>query len=275
MTGHSPARYWVLANGNRGAENVRISTETPNKFLRTYLDGELVYVLLASSKRLKNGRTNYIGTLFKQITEVTEEDVERGVDVQGIPWSQLPVTREKYRDTRLQDYQNYENLRAPHDEINKEIKPVAADAQFYKFKYTKLTEKCSIAHFQLCNLLWATSKNDIFYTYASCVRQWSPHLRTSRSVMDLHHTDNPASFPIKVSTMACRDDVMLVGGFCGEYAFQRLDSQYSPANYGIITSDNNGITNHMDIIQGRSGGKFDYYRFSRDRTGHSKGVVET
>ena len=31
-------------------------------------------------------------------------------DIQGIPWDRLNFTREKYRETRLQQYKNYENL---------------------------------------------------------------------------------------------------------------------------------------------------------------------
>ena len=31
-------------------------------------------------------------------------------DIQGIPWDRLNFTREKYRETSLQQYKNYENL---------------------------------------------------------------------------------------------------------------------------------------------------------------------
>lgn len=30
--------------------------------------------------------------------------------MQGILWERLPVTREKYRQTRLEQYKNYENV---------------------------------------------------------------------------------------------------------------------------------------------------------------------
>ena len=36
----------------------------------------------------------------------------RGKDIQGIPWDRLSITREKYRQTRLEQYKNYENI--PH-----------------------------------------------------------------------------------------------------------------------------------------------------------------
>ncbi len=43
----------------------------------------------------------------------------RGKDIQGIPWDQMQFTREKYRETRLREYKNYENLRRSHDELEK------------------------------------------------------------------------------------------------------------------------------------------------------------
>ena len=34
----------------------------------------------------------------------------KGLDIQGIPWDRLNITREKYRLTRLEQYKNYENI---------------------------------------------------------------------------------------------------------------------------------------------------------------------
>ncbi|CAG8762995.1 9421_t:CDS:2, partial [Dentiscutata heterogama] len=45
---------------------------------------------------------------------------------------------------------------------------------------------------------------------------------------------------------------LLVGGLYGEYACRRLDAD--PIHFGTITTDSNGITNHMDIIESRTGG---------------------
>lgn len=33
-----------------------------------------------------------------------------GKDIQGIPWERLSISREKYRETRLEQYKNYENV---------------------------------------------------------------------------------------------------------------------------------------------------------------------
>lgn len=42
--------------------------------------------------------------------DILSTDVRRGKDIQGIPWNQLSITREKYRQTRLEQYKNYENV---------------------------------------------------------------------------------------------------------------------------------------------------------------------
>lgn len=45
-----------------------------------------------------------------KITDTTAADARRGKDIQGIPWERLSITREKYRQTRLEQYKNYENI---------------------------------------------------------------------------------------------------------------------------------------------------------------------
>ncbi|CAG8604151.1 39341_t:CDS:10 [Gigaspora margarita] len=184
--------------------------------------------------------------------EVTSQDAENGMDVQGITWDSFNVTRQRYRELRLIDYKNYENVPRSHDEIKKEIKPVRTDSQFYKFKYTTLSNKCSIVHFQLRNLLWSTGRNDVFYTHSSRITYWNSIMKTSKVALDLNYNNRNAETPFEISTIACKDNYLLVGGLYGEYACRRLDAD--PIHFGTITTDSNGITNHMDIIESRTGG---------------------
>lgn len=55
--------------------------------------------------------------------------------------------------------------------------------------------------------------------------------------------------------MACKNDVLIVGGNCGEYVLSRLDEPEAQEHWGIITSDASGITNHIDLVHDRNGGK--------------------
>ena len=45
-----------------------------------------------------------------KITDTSAADARRGKDIQGIPWERLSISREKYRQTRVEQYKNYENV---------------------------------------------------------------------------------------------------------------------------------------------------------------------
>lgn len=53
------------------------------------------------------------------VSDTTAAEARRGKDIQGIPWSVLQFTREKYREQRLLQYKNYENLNRSHEELDK------------------------------------------------------------------------------------------------------------------------------------------------------------
>lgn len=52
-------------------------------------------------------------------TDTSALEARNGKDIQGIPWERLNFTRDKYRETRLKQYKNYENLSRPREEIEK------------------------------------------------------------------------------------------------------------------------------------------------------------
>lgn len=45
-----------------------------------------------------------------KLKDTSSADARKGKDIQGIPWDRLSITREKYRQTRLEQYKNYENI---------------------------------------------------------------------------------------------------------------------------------------------------------------------
>lgn len=58
-------------------------------------------------------------TQSKPKTDTSAEEFRNGKDIQGIPWDRLNFTRDKYRETRLKQYKNYENLSRPREELEK------------------------------------------------------------------------------------------------------------------------------------------------------------
>ena len=55
----------------------------------------------------------------KSKTDTSSLEVRNGKDIQGIPWERLNYTREKYRETRLKEYKNYENLSRSREQLDK------------------------------------------------------------------------------------------------------------------------------------------------------------
>jgi len=45
-----------------------------------------------------------------KIADTSADQARKGKDIQGIPWDRLSITRETYRQTRLEQYKNYENV---------------------------------------------------------------------------------------------------------------------------------------------------------------------
>lgn len=100
------------------------------------------------------------------------------------------------------------------------------------------------------NILGVTSRNDIFYGSESRVMRTNGSTGSTRTLMDVNDI-GPA--PCKISTLAAAHDIVLAGGFHGEYALKRISAAASSRMVtGIITQHSNGITNHVQLIQSRT-----------------------
>lgn len=102
------------------------------------------------------------------------------------------VSREEYRQQRIQRYRNYMNV-IPEDEcpaVRAELtagwpQPQALRACPYAFVRNWRTVASSIVHFQLRNLLWAASAHDVAVVYDNRVQHWNSVTRTVSDVLDL------------------------------------------------------------------------------------------
>ncbi|CAI5980522.1 unnamed protein product [Closterium sp. NIES-65] len=134
----------------------------------------------AEYKKLKEERAELDGA-----ADVSAQQAARGRDIQGIPWERLHFTRAKYRAMRLQQYKNYKNLDVPLDAVDKEVKQVSTDAEFFSFAYNTRAVKSTIVHFQLRNLVWATSKHDVYTMHGHTIGHYSALSRRSVDFLDL------------------------------------------------------------------------------------------
>ncbi|KAI8341347.1 hypothetical protein BC941DRAFT_416582 [Chlamydoabsidia padenii] len=182
---------------------------------------------------------------------------QKGTDMQGVIWSEQPMDRQTYREKRMNEYDSYISLKKDKDDLrvenlikNQVVKKVQQDQHFYDFKFAKIKESCSVGHFQLRNLLWATSKNAVRYLCGNTIRQWSPQRGCSKEILNLDTITTEYGRTIKVSSMASRDDIVFVGSFLGDYVLQT-----NGITYGGRISDQTttGIVNHADIVTSRNG----------------------
>ncbi|RLN09028.1 putative WD repeat-containing protein C2A9.03-like [Panicum miliaceum] len=196
------------------------------------------------------------------IPDTSSADARKGKDMQGIVWERLAVTREKYRQTRLEQYKNYENVPNSGEEAMKDCKPTEKGGMYYEFRQNTRSVKSTILHFQLRNLVWATSKHDVYFTSHYSIRHWSALSGANTELMNVEGHVAPREkrsgslsegfSQTQVSTLAVKDNLLVAGGFQGELICKHLDRE------GIsfccrTTYDDNAITNAVEIFNTSSG----------------------
>lgn len=200
--------------------------------------------------------------LLTRITDTSAAEARAGKDIQGIPWERLQITRKDYRKARLEQYKNYENFPQSGELMNKLCKQVEGNSKYYEFRYNTRVVKPSILHFQLRNLLWATSKHDVYFMSNSTVGHWSSLSHKMSDVLDFSGHVAPAQkhpgsslegfTGVQVSTLAVNEGLLVAGGFQGELICKSLrdgDVKFCTRT----TLSDNAITNAMDIHRSTSG----------------------
>ncbi|CAM0912995.1 unnamed protein product [Alopecurus aequalis] len=200
--------------------------------------------------------------LLTRITDTSAAEARAGKDIQGIPWERLQITRKDYRKARLEQYKNYENFPQSGELMDKLCKQVEGNNKYYEFQYNTRLVKPSILHFQLRNLLWATSKHDVYFMSNSTVGHWSSLSHKISDVLDFSGHVAPAQkhpgslvegfTGVQVSTLAVNEGLLVAGGFQGELICKSL------GDHGVkfctrTTLSDNAITNAMDIHRSTSG----------------------
>ncbi|XP_050265329.1 uncharacterized WD repeat-containing protein C2A9.03-like isoform X1 [Quercus robur] len=198
----------------------------------------------------------------KSKTDTSALEARNGKDIQGIPWERLNFSRDEYRETRLKQYKNYENLSRSREDLDKECLQIEKGKTFYDFQFNTRLVKSTIVHFQLRNLLWATSKHDVYLMQNYSVMHWSSLLRRGKEVLNVAKPIVPTlTHPgllsqslsrVQISTMAVKENFLVAGGFQGELICKNLN-QPGVAFCTKITTDENAITNAVDVYHNPNG----------------------
>ncbi|RZC06818.1 putative WD repeat-containing protein C2A9.03 [Glycine soja] len=114
----------------------------------------------------------------------------------------------------------------------------------------------------LRNLLWATSKHDVYLMQNYSVMHWSALLQRSKEVLNVAKPIIPTlTHPgflaqpvsrVQISTMTVKENLMVAGGFQGELICKNL-KQPGVLFCGKITTDGNAITNAVDVYRNPAG----------------------
>ncbi|XP_059444233.1 uncharacterized WD repeat-containing protein C2A9.03-like [Corylus avellana] len=200
--------------------------------------------------------------MSKPKTDTSAVEARNGKDIQGIPWERLNYSRDNYRERRLKQYKNYENLSRSREELDKDCLQVEKRKIFYDFQFNTRLVKSTIVHFQLRNLLWATSKHDVYLMQNYSVMHWSSLQRRGKEVLNVARPivpslKSPGLLPpslsrVQISTMAVKENLLVAGGFQGELICKYLN-QPGVAFCTKVTTDENAITNAVDVFRHPNG----------------------
>ncbi|KAL4561050.1 hypothetical protein LXL04_033212 [Taraxacum kok-saghyz] len=201
--------------------------------------------------------------MLTKVTDTSSAQARTGKDIQGIPWERLNITRESYRRTRLEQYRNYENIPLSGDAVDKKCKQKSKGGNYYEFFHNTRSVKPTILHFQLRNLVWATSKHDVYLMSNYSIMHWSSLSQNLTEILNFSGHVAPTEkhagsllegfTQTQISTLAVSDEFLVAGGFQGELACKRLDKQ-GVSFCTRTTYEDNAITNAIEIYDTLSGG---------------------
>ncbi|CAK9141632.1 unnamed protein product [Ilex paraguariensis] len=171
--------------------------------------------------------------MLTKVTDTSSCQAKKGKDIQGIPWERLNITRESYRLTRVEQYRNYENIPLSGEAVDKECKQMEKGGNYYEFFYNSRLVKPTILHFQLRNLVWATSKHDVYLMSNYSVMHWSSITHNLSEVLNfsghIAPTEKHAGSLLEgftqtqISSLAVQDNFLVAGGFQGELACKDIE----------------------------------------------------
>ncbi|KAJ4755959.1 Transducin/WD40 repeat-like superfamily protein [Rhynchospora pubera] len=198
-----------------------------------------------------------------RITDTSAEEARKGKDIQGIPWDRLQTTRQEYRKIRVEQYKNYENFPNSGELVEKTCQQVKKGSTYYDFQYNARSVNPLILHFQLRNLVWATSKHDVYFMSNASVFHWSSLSHKLREVLNFSGQVTPIErypksvqegfFGVNVTTFTVGEGLLVAGGFQGELICKALDRQ-GVCFCARTTFEENAITNAIEIYKDLSGG---------------------
>ncbi|KAI6856424.1 WD40 repeat-like protein [Hortaea werneckii] len=191
----------------------------------------------------------------RNLDEVRSEDIaSREVDIQGLHWQLLGPSRECALAARasMHPLQHQPGI-LQGSQCDSEIQAPA-----YRFRNFTTKHQARFSHYQLRNVLAATSRSDIFYADGSKVyRTALAGGSTQDTVMDFSRVALPAAaFRITCLSASSRHNILVAGGFNGEFAMLSSlpRTGTSALTKGFLTRAFNGLVTHIQTFDDRRSG---------------------
>ncbi|KAL8966872.1 MAG: hypothetical protein Q9183_003173, partial [Haloplaca sp. 2 TL-2023] len=208
-------------------------------------------------------------------------------DFQGINWGAIGVTREEARLVRRKTYHNHANLLLSYPEaeifnhwpmfssspyvnteVRSKVKGKDKAEEYFRFTRMSMKNRISIAHFQLRHIVSASSKNAVFFpadngevqphhATDSWIKRIDPEAGGYDISIDSARTNGETEAPRmqKIFTLSAKHDILVAGGFAGEYAYRSLSlPPDTPFTSGMITRSDMSSTNHVHTTLDRRSG---------------------
>ncbi|KAJ4345498.1 uncharacterized protein N0V89_011630 [Didymosphaeria variabile] len=217
-----------------------------------FMSPHLFYLKESSKKDIMMGLEEAEGDHLSVITRDDLAGEDR--DYQGIIWSKR-MPRREFRQKRKQEERA--RLSKAMRQYGPSLPSIPPSENFFSFRRMDKRHRPWGPHFQLRNMIAATSRQDIYYA-----ERLKGIFRTDVSGSDAQpiidttkHTVN-GNTPM-ITTMAAMDDVLIAGGFEGEYAVVDLASNNGPHTSMDVIRDwapeaKSYITNHVHLFNDRT-----------------------
>ncbi|KAK3116400.1 hypothetical protein LTR53_003264 [Teratosphaeriaceae sp. CCFEE 6253] len=194
--------------------------------------------------------------MWRPPPHLSRDEVDHGsIDIQAIEWDLIGPRRRDALAARTQLCDMVGTMPS----ASKPSQSCSREAEsYYRFRGFTSKHQAKWSHYQLRNVLVATSRSDIFYSSGNEVRRTSLACPAQQdNVMDLPKTtDACAGFQVTcLATSPSHSgtaDVLLAGGLHGEYALSALDQQSrTRLHKGFVTLAYNGVVTHIHAFTKR------------------------
>ena len=199
--------------------------------------------------------------------DTTKSQVEKlNKDIQGIHWETTQYTRPTYRYLRNRQYVSYFNeeqaVRAAAPIIDTQAHKVTFSHEYYEFVRNWRSVNPTYSHFQLRNLVWAVTSNDLIYVSENRVMHWNAVTGRTTPVIDVSGLTPEGLAPnglgkVHLCTLCAKEGLIATGGFAGELIVCRMGwhEPFYVCSKFVATPPNNinCITNAIEIFKTPTG----------------------